>query len=363
MDCSSQHTSQQQVPDLDWELVLGLLPNGWDEQARQLGAFQRPRKVKDPQGLLRLVLMHCGAGLSFQRTAEAARCTQLATMAKASVWERVQRVGPWLNWMLTAMLAERVSAAQIADYRPRAVDATAINGPNNRLQHRLHYSISVASLSCDDLVISDVRKPERLEHFSVVSGDLLIGDRIYAKAKGIAAVKRAKGDVIVRLGRTSLALYDATGARLDWLAWLRQASSDQLVERFAQFPDSDGRWITGRLCAVRLSEQQAEKARCRCRRAAQRKQTKLHDATLEAAGYVCVFTTVPADRLSTRMILRLYRARWQIELAFKRLKSLLRADQLRETTAESALIWLQGKLLYALLLQACLKHAGAFSPR
>lgn len=363
MQTSSQHTSQQDTAGLDWALVLGLLPEGWTEQARQCGAFRRARKVKTPEALLRLVLMHAGVGLSFQQTADAARHGELSPMAKASVWERVQRVGPWLDWLVSTMLGQRVSSPRIAGYQARAVDATVVSGPKSKPQLRLHYSLGLASLSCDDVVIGDARQPEGFGNFRVAAGDLLLGDRIYAKAKGIAAVKQAGGEVIVRLGRTSLTLYDEAGAKIDWLSWLRGTAAGKSCQRFAQFRQEHGQWIEGRLCAVRLSDEQVQKAQRRCRKIAQRKGAKVRDTTLEAASYLCVFTTTPPERLSARMVLEFYRTRWQIELCFKRLKSLLGADQLRENSPAAARIWLQGKMLYALLLQACLQAAGGLSPR
>lgn len=50
--------------------------------------------------------------------------------------------------------------------------------------------------------------------------------------------------------------------------------------------------------------------------------------------------------------MKLYRVRWQIEIAIKRWKSLLDADQLRARfTGALAEVWLHGKLLYALLIE------------
>jgi len=46
--------------------------------------------------------------------------------------------------------------------------------------------------------------------------------------------------------------------------------------------------------------------------------------TLNAAHFVMVFTTIPAPLLGAGMVLELYRFRWQIELAFKLLKQLLK---------------------------------------
>lgn len=52
-------------------------------------------------------------------------------------------------------------------------------------------------------------------------------------------------------------------------------------------------------------------------------------ATLEAADVVLVLTSLPATTDDAADILALYRLRWQIEWAFKRLKSLLYLDAWR----------------------------------
>jgi IS4 transposase len=48
-------------------------------------------------------------------------------------------------------------------------------------------------------------------------------------------------------------------------------------------------------------------------------------------------------------VLAVYRLRWQIELAFKRLKSLLHIDRLPTRTAEASRSWLYAHLILALL--------------
>jgi hypothetical protein len=70
-----------------------------------------------------------------------------------------------------------------------------------------------------------------------------------------------------------------------------------------------------------------------------------------------VFTTVPPDELAGDAVVDLYRVRWQIELMFKRLKSLLDLDALR-TRPKSLLgeVWVCGKLLYAVVVEKRLGH-------
>jgi hypothetical protein len=346
----------------DWSLLVRFLPEGWEEQARALGAFGRARRIQSPGDLLRLLLIHVAVGLSLQRVAEVAQATGLAQMSKISVWERVRKARSWLQWMVGRMLQLRVPPPELAGYRVRVVDATTVTGPKQRVHARLHYGLELGSYALSDLVITDERSAEGLEHFAAGPNHLLMGDRMYARAQGIRAVKVAGGDVLVRVGQTSLTLYDAQQQPIQRLEWLRTLAGYEPGERPARVRDADGQWIEGRLLGLRLSEAQAAKARERGQRRAARRGQRMRPATEELAGYLCLFTTAPAERLPLPAVCELYRARWQIEIAFKRLKSLLHADQLRDTSWESAGSWLLAKMLYALLLHAYLDEAGAFSP-
>lgn len=61
-------------------------------------------------------------------------------------------------------------------------------------------------------------------------------------------------------------------------------------------------------------------------------------------------------------IMELYRQRWQVELAFKRLKSLLQLGHLKKFDEQGAKAWLQGKLLVACLIETLILTAEHFSP-
>ena len=82
--------------------------------------------------------------------------------------------------------------------------------------------------------------------------------------------------------------------------------------------------------------------------------------TLAAAAYVIVLTTLMQP--SVPDIMEFYRRRWQIELSFKRLKSLLQLGHLKKTDKEGAKAWLQGKLLVACLIESLILTAERFPP-
>ena len=95
-------------------------------------------------------------------------------------------------------------------------------------------------------------------------------------------------------------------------------------------------------------------------RKASKKQMITRPETLEFAKYVNVFTTSSSG--STTNVLRTYRARWQIELMFKRLKSLAQLGHVPKHDDRSSRAWLYGKLLVTLLAQKVIRIGRDISP-
>jgi len=94
--------------------------------------------------------------------------------------------------------------------------------------------------------------------------------------------------------------------------------------------DTAGAATEGRVCALRKSEESVRQAHRRIARRAIKKQTKTKPETWEYAKYVAVYTTDLSTPAET--ILEWYRVRWQIELVFKRFKSLAQLGHLPSTT-------------------------------
>lgn len=344
--------------DADWELLRSYLPEDWEAHGWRLGAIRYANKIQTAEQLLRLLLVCGGVGLSYQRTAEVAVSQLGASLSKVAVFKRLRRAEPWLDWLVAALLRPRLEAQTPQAYRFRAVDASTVASPRAKVQLRLHYSLDLGGLRAETALITDEHEAESLEHFAAAPGEVLLGDRVYAKAKGLAHVVDAGAEAIVRLGRTSLSLYDSAGQKLDVLSLVRGLVGYEAGEWAAWFPhpDGSGRRIAGRVCAVRLSPPAALKARAKLGR----KGRKPREKTYEMAGYFVLFTT--SAQLALGEVLAWYRARWQVELAFKRLKSLLGVGQVPDLSPTSALVWLKLKMVYALLLHAYLDQAGAFSP-
>ena len=350
----------------DWQLVQDLLPQGWQGKARELGALRRGRGIADAATLLRVMLIHLAQGCGLRETAVRAREGGLASVSDVAILKRLKGCAEWFKWMAEGLrqkwLPEFPAAAGAwAGRRVRLVDGTMVSEPGyTGSKWRLHYSIGVPALNCDEVIITTAREGETLKRFGVAAGDILIGDRGYAHPAGIAHVVAHKGDVIIRTNLVTLPLHDAQGVRIDPLLYLRTLQ----VGGCADWPvwvRHDKRLIAGRLCAVKKSAAAALKARQRVLRESQRGGVQVRQETLEAADYVFVFTTLD-KAIAAQTVMEMYRGRWQIELAFKRLKSLVQLGHLKKHDAIAARAWLQGKLLVAFLLDALLETAERISP-
>jgi hypothetical protein len=121
---------------------------------------------------------------------------------------------------------------------------------------------------------------------------------------------------------------------LDWLKGLH-APDGAIFSRSVWITFARQR-IHLRLVALRLSQDQQKKAERRSKHKASKNQKKVHPNTLYLSGWVLVITTLPQQKWSDQQVLRLYQARWHIELFFKRIKQLLKLQRLRCKTAASA---------------------------
>lgn len=350
----------------EWAVIERMLPLGWQAKAKELGALRRCREFGDPGTLLRVLLIHLADGCSLRETAVRARQGGLVSVSDVALLKRLKGCQEWFRWMTEGLSQQWITSLpqplRSEQRRVRVVDGSVITEPGaTGSTWRLHYSIGLPALRCDQVEVTDLAVGESLQRYSVRRGDLLIGDRGLAHRKGIRHVVDAGGDVIVRLNLTNVPQLDPTGQAFPLLRRLRQLRIGMVGDWPVMMVDDRGQ-VAGRVCALKKSRQQARRARRRAQRENSKKGHVVQAATLEAAGYIFVFTTLSAAQCPAPTVLELYRGRWQVELAFKRLKSILAIGHLKKTDPEGAKAWLQGKLLVAFLIEALIAVGERFSP-
>jgi len=346
----------------DWQVIESVLPEGWEEAARRTGALIRTRGFDSPATLLRVLLIHLVEGCSLRETAVRAKAGGLASVSDVALLGRLRGCGEWFRWMVEQMNRRLSDTGDqvLPGKRVRLADATVVCEPGaTGSTWRLHYVIDLSTLACEQVQVTLPDEGETLTRFTVHAGDVLMADRGLAHRRGIRHVVNHGGDVVVRMNLVSIPLEDERGREFRLLPQLRKLRVGQARAWPAVMRDERGT-VAVRVCALKKSAEQTRAAQEKLRQTAIRKGRTLQPDTLEAAGYVVVLTTlsdVPAD-----LILELYRYRWQIELAFKRLKSLLHLGHLKKTDPAGARAWLQGKLFVAALIETLIAVGERFSP-
>ena len=346
----------------DWEVICSFLPAGWEEKARSCGALTRARGVSAPAALLRLLLIHIANGCSLAETSVRARQMGLGQLNASAVYKRLRCAEEWLRWLAEQMRAHLGMVTPKVGQRVRAVDATAISEPGSTgTDWRIHYAINLCNLQCDFFLLTEVSGGETWRRFPVEAGDIMLGDRGYANPQGVRHVRQAGGEVVVRLNRQALPLCDERGKALDAVQQARGLRARESGEWAAWVKNDSEARIPGRLLAVRRSQAAAEEARRRLERQASRKQVRVSEKSREAAEYFFLWTSLPSSWVRPE-VLELYRSRWQIELAFKRMKSLMGLGHLPKKDPDSCRAWLHGKLFTSLLVEALIGAARTVSP-
>jgi hypothetical protein len=354
--------------DEEWGFVRSMLPEDLEGLAREHGAMRRRRgEIKDAETLLRLILLHVGGGLSLEQAVVRAREQGLARVTAVALFKRLRASERWLA-ALTAAVLQTMPGPRLlclgGRYRLRALDATCIQEPGSTgTDWRLHYSLKLPELVCDFFEISDARGAEHLSRLPIKAGEVVLADRIYSRRIGVAAILRARGEVVVRLLPSGFPLQQPNGEPFAVLPALRKGLRQEgaILERPVQF-EHEGEVFSLRLCALRKSAAATTAAQRHARYERERKGGTVRESTLDLAAYVCVLTSLPATVISTQQVLELYRCRWQIELAFKRLKSLLAVGHLPKKDPASCRAWMQAKVLIALLTDKLILESELFSP-
>jgi hypothetical protein len=350
--------------EFQWPYVVAFLGGEAriDALARKTKAFERARKIDSPEVLLRLILTWAVAERSVMETAAIAAEAGLVEVSDVALVKRFAKAGDWLGALLSDLLVD-VKSTFTPFMRLRLLDATSItrNGKTGT-DHRLHLGLDLGSNCIDSIELTDVKGAESLERFTIHPGEILIGDRGYGKRPGLAHVVRHGGFFIIPFAWGAVPLETTDGESFALFDALRSLPEARPGEFPVRFRSPAGTAVDVRLVAIRKSEPAAADARQKVLAQRSKKGNATVDLrTLEAAGYLFVLTNLPAA-ISAESVLDLYRLRWQIEIKFKTLKSVLHLDNVPARSNEGLRVYVFAKLLVALLIDALIYDSESISP-
>lgn len=348
--------------DWDWTVErLGGAP--WlSASARETKAFARARAVRSPIDLLRLTLAYCLGHVGLRATSAWAQAMGLAALSDVALLERLRKTGGWLS-ILIARLLEQGRPETAKGRLIRILDASSVakagaQAKRNNSLWRVHSAFELPSERFDFLELTDEHGGERIDRVPVVPGEIRIGDRGYLQADRIGEVLAQGADVLVRASWRQARWLDAGAKPLDLLAVLGSAGQSGFVDQPIWLGRKSGPPLALRLVALLKPAAAAAEARRKARRYAQREGHQLSAGTLVAADWVMLITSLSSETFATEDIFKLYRMRWRIELAFKRLKSLIGLRSPPAKDPRLAKPWLLSHLLMILLVEPLADEFG-----
>jgi hypothetical protein len=362
------------IADENWDYLLSLLPADWESAARTTGAVTRLRGCTSISALLRVILLHAGHGCSLRTASVIGKSAGWLQMSDVALHKKLLQSEAWLQHLCLGVLADsRLRLpGPVPTLRMRLIDATTVKEPGRTgSQYHLHYSISLPDWHCDSFLLTAAKgqgNGESLRHFPAAKDDCLLADRGYSKPPSLAHAHQQGACFIVRFNSQSTPLKDDSANPINVLSWLETLRQPGEIGSLPVWIHSSGSAkrridpVPARLCAVRKSPEATALAKRKLELKAQRGKSALRPESVALSQWVVVLTNVPPTTLDTTQVLEWYRVRWQVELAFKRLKSLADVGHLPKRDARSSRTWLYAKLLVALLAEKMQRHAAALSP-
>ena len=344
--------------------VFALFPEGWQAKAYEMGALTRARNIKTAEDLLMLNLLYQTNGKSLGGTSALLKSGGTINLDKNAVYFRIKNSVDWNIWLNQNICRSLNIVAEkpefLSDKRVIAVDATDEKmDANGSLLARLHYGVDIYTLEPAQALMTLGKTGETLTNFSNFrKDDIVLADRTYGSIKSIEHVKASGADFIIRLKYNAFAMYHNNGSRFDLEEAIGGMSEGSSME-FNIHYKNDGELKPVRLCVYRKTSGQAVNSERNIKKSNKKRgRTEPSAAQLFYGNYVIVATSLSFE---CEKILELYRQRWQIEILFKRLKSLFDYDDMPAKTEATMRAFISGKLLLSGICEA-LAMKGRFPP-
>ena len=342
------------------------LPEDYESECFKQGAIVRKRGVSNPADLMMLAMFHLQNGCSLVEMSEVARLTKLGSMSDVAFMKRFEKCGSWFK-----SINEKIAAQCWVDYQKpswlegktvAAVDASEVveKGRSGR-RYRLHFALDIFKMASLEHNITTDKIGESLCNFTPKPGYLILGDRGYATIKGIEYCAKSGAEYIIRLRKNSFTARDEQGEKIDLASIFSELNADEYADLTVFATNLEGGKIPVRICAKRKTPEAITQTQKKLKRKESKRQCVISDETKLFNEYIVVITNLD-ESVSAEQALETYRLRWQVEIYFKRLKSILDFGELPKRREDSVIAWLNGKMMIALLIEAVIAKAD-FSPK
>ena len=246
-------------------------------------------------------------------------------MSERAWRKRVERAQQWNKWHLGALLGSQACPGWLPRVSGRILlgEASRLKLPAGRGDEvRLHCAYDLPAGRLAQVEVTDRQLAEGLQHFALRQGDVAVTDAGYHLGTSVHETQAQGASGVQRFSSYQVRLEREEGQKIDLKRLVKHQRYGTLSEyRVWGWDASHSERFAIRLVIWLLPRQQAMQARARKR--AHIRAKKGPQASLAPpwwAGVMLLGTTLAAETWSAQDVVKLYRARWQIELFFKRLK-------------------------------------------
>lgn len=318
-------TQRATLRDADWRWIRQLFPRNLDALAKKTEAVTFFRELRSGETLLRLLLLWTLGSMGLRSVGAWAERAGWGTLTEGALRYRFRRCEAFVFELVAHALSKWLRIERSAGLPLRILDATmvAVPGPSGR-SFRLHATYDPTLGVMTGLELTDDSQGESTSRAPLGVRDVLIADRGYGRAEELVALSFRVVFWLIRVYLPSVPLWNLRGDRLDSRELVRAcAQAGRAIERAVELRFGKRR-VRARLIIAPLPSEAAERARNQVRKRANKKGKNIDEQAVLMAGFMTLLTTIDAETASTASVLNWYRVRWQIELYFKRCKSLLR---------------------------------------
>jgi len=323
--------------------------------ARETKAFVRARGIRNAIDLLRLTLCYCLGHVVLRGTAAWAEAMGVASVSDVALLGRFRNTTEWLSRLIGRLLARECPQAATGRLI-RVLDGSSVAkaGRNDKGTNglwRIHASFRLPAEQFDFLELTDEKGGERIDRIPVEPGEIRIADAAFLQVDQIGDVMAEGADVLVRGSWRHARWLDESEQPLDLLAELKRVKEIGHIDRSVWLGRTKEAPLQMRVVALHKPPAAVAEARRKAKRAAAKKGRQPSEETLYASEWVILVTSLREESFPTGEVFKLYRFRWRVELAFKRLKSLI---GLRSPPAKDPAIarsWILSHLLMILLVE------------
>jgi hypothetical protein len=340
------------------------LPDNYETECEKQGAVTRWRGVKNAADLMLLMLIHLMNGTSLLEMSVITKLLNIGELSDVAFMNRLAKCKDWFNSISNQLLNKVVVGYQkpkwLEPYIVTAVDASdVVEKGRSKRTFRLHYMLDIFNMTCEGFKITAQKIGETLCNYDIKKKMLIIGDRAYSTIKGMSHCINNGADYILRMRKNSFTPIDKNGETIDLYEKFKHLKEGKVAEIQAFATNQTGEVIPVRICAKRKTDEQIQKTWDKMDRVAKSRKYVPSDEVKAFNEFIIVVTSLP-KKVTTKQVLETYRLRWQVEICFKRFKSILDFGELPKKTDGSTMAWLSGKMMVALLMECVI--ANSFSP-